>query len=277
MRNESRRSGSGRGGEKPVAERRYGACRLLLHIRIDIRIDPPPELKVMSGRNHTKAAHIDSRKAYFDHLAQIIVIDGIQAVERDPAFDDLPRYRNGGIRLLYRSSSASVEGLKDGILLEVGFDDVAPNSPRDISSWAYDYAAERVEIIDNRARDVPCYHPGYTLIEKLQAISTKFRQQQTTGQFPPNFMRHYYDVASLLQDETVRAFVGTPDYLAHKAARFPDADNPVIAENGAFRLDQPAIRQRLQQAYAASEALYYQGQPPFEDLLATITAWAPKL
>ena len=31
MRNESRKSGSGRGGEKPVAEKRYGACRLLLH------------------------------------------------------------------------------------------------------------------------------------------------------------------------------------------------------------------------------------------------------
>ncbi len=37
MRNESRKSGSGRGGEKPVAERRHGACRLLLHITYDIR------------------------------------------------------------------------------------------------------------------------------------------------------------------------------------------------------------------------------------------------
>jgi Nucleotidyl transferase AbiEii toxin, Type IV TA system len=32
MRNESRKSGSGRGGKKPVAEKRYGACRLLLHL-----------------------------------------------------------------------------------------------------------------------------------------------------------------------------------------------------------------------------------------------------
>lgn len=244
---------------------------------IDIRIDPPADLKVMAGRNHSKPAHIESRKAFFDRLANTTVIDGIEAVERDEAFDDVPRYRNGGIRLLYRSSSGAVDGLKDGILLEVGFDDIAPNTPRDISSWAYDYAAERVDIIDNRARDVPCYHPGYTLVEKLQAISTKFRQQQATGQFPPNFMRHYYDVAALLQDQTVQAFVGTSDYLAHKAARFPDADNPVIAENDAFRLDQPGTRKRLQQAYLASEALYYQGQPRFEDLLATIQAWAPKL
>nr|WP_258598926.1 helix-turn-helix domain-containing protein [Mesorhizobium sp. AR07] len=34
MRNERRKSGSGRGGEKPVAERRHGACRLLLYVTV---------------------------------------------------------------------------------------------------------------------------------------------------------------------------------------------------------------------------------------------------
>ena len=42
MRNESRKSGSGRGGEKPVAEKRYGACRLLLHIFLDPLAFKPP-------------------------------------------------------------------------------------------------------------------------------------------------------------------------------------------------------------------------------------------
>ena len=41
MRNESRKSGSGRGGKKPVAEKRYGACRLLLHT-----MDNPPSQEV---------------------------------------------------------------------------------------------------------------------------------------------------------------------------------------------------------------------------------------
>jgi hypothetical protein len=42
MRNESRKSGSGRGGEKPVAEKRYGACRLLSHLReISERLHEP--------------------------------------------------------------------------------------------------------------------------------------------------------------------------------------------------------------------------------------------
>jgi len=167
--------------------------------------------------------------------------------------------------------------LKDGILLEVGFDDIAPNAPRDISAWAYDYAASRVEVIDNRAIGVLCYDPGYTLVEKLQAISTKFRQQQATGVFPANFMRHYYDVYALLRAKAVQDFIGTPAYLAHKTKRFPKADNPVIAENEAFVLSDPDTRSKLQKAYAASAALYFRGQPAFEQILAEIAKWAPAL
>ena len=244
---------------------------------IDIRIEPPADWQVMAGRNHDKPAHRESRRDFFDRLAETMAIDGIQAAERDETFDDVPKYRSGGIRLIYPGANGSVDSLKDGILLEVGFDDVAPNERRDIGSWAYDYAASRVEILDNRALAVPCYHPGHTLVEKLQAISTKFRQHQGTGQLPPNFMRHYYDVACLLQDETVQAFVRTPEYLAHKRRRFPGADNPVIAENEAFRLSDPDMRARLERAYLASSALYYDGQPPFEDLLERIAVWAPQL
>ncbi|MDP3745878.1 MAG: nucleotidyl transferase AbiEii/AbiGii toxin family protein [Phenylobacterium sp.] len=244
---------------------------------IDIRIEPPADPPVMTGRNHDKLAHVRGRKDFYDHLAQTIVIDGISAVERDTAFDDIRQYRSGGIRLGYASKNGSVDGLKDGILLEVGFDDVSPNEPRDISSWAYDYAASRVEILDNRALGVACYHPGHTLVEKLQAISTKFRQQQETGVFPPNFMRHYYDVYSLLRAKAVQDLIGTPAYLAHKAKRFPKADNPVIAENEAFALSDPDTRAKLQKAYIASNALYYRGQPAFKDVLAEIAKWAPKL
>jgi hypothetical protein len=70
------------------------------------------------------------------------------------------------------------------VLLETGFDDVAPNFAKDISSWAYDKAVSNVKIIDNRALKVSCYHPGYTVVEKLQTISTKYRQQQESGTIP---------------------------------------------------------------------------------------------
>ena len=65
--------------------------------------------------------------------------------------------------------------------------------------------------------------------------------------------------------------------LAHKTKRFPAADNPVVAENEAFVLSGPETRSKLQKAYAASAALYFRGQPAFEDVLAEIARWAPKL
>jgi hypothetical protein len=244
---------------------------------IDLRIEPDAERGVATRPNQTKAAHVQSRRDFYDWLTETIVIDGIVSVTRDVSFDDTRYYRGGGIRLAYAPIGGGIEGLKDGILLEVGFDTVTPNEAVTISSWAYDYAADRVQIADNRAKEVACYHPGYTLVEKLQAISTKYRNQQDTGVFPPNFMRHYYDVYCLLRTPAVQSFIGSEAYHSHKAARFPKADNPDIAENEAFRLREEATRAELSTAYAKSAALYYNGQPSFDDILAGISKWSDRL
>ena len=141
---------------------------------IDIRIEPPAELQVMAGKNHQKAAHVESRRRFFDWLAENIRILGIESINRDYEFDD-DQFRGAGIRLVYPTTLQAIAGLKPGILLEVGFDDTTPNSAVDISSWALDKAATTgVKFSDNRALQVKCYHPAYTLVEKLQAVSTKF-------------------------------------------------------------------------------------------------------
>ncbi|MFK3781191.1 nucleotidyl transferase AbiEii/AbiGii toxin family protein [Agrobacterium sp. NPDC089420] len=125
---------------------------------IDIRIEPPKAMEVKAGPHHNKAAHRESRKGFYDWLAETITIDGIQKIERDTEFDN-ETYRSGGIRLYYPETTGTKSGLKDGVLLEAGFDTVAPNINKDISSWAYDYAASRVDLIDNRALAVPCKVP----------------------------------------------------------------------------------------------------------------------
>lgn len=243
---------------------------------IDIRIEPPEKLDVKTGRNQDKPAQMESRKRFYDWLAETIKIAGIITVWRDTEFDD-KKYRNGGIRLNYNSTTIPIPDLKDGILLEVGFDDVTPNTPKDISSWVYDYAADKADVIDNRAKGVPCYHPGYTLIEKLQAISTKYRRQQESSDFPKNFMRHYYDVHALLDVREVQSFIGTAEYLQHKEKRFRKADNPVIAGNEAFRLSDPAIRKAYEEVYNETPELYYREQPHFSQILDRIHHWADKL
>lgn len=44
---------------------------------IDLRIEPPADMDVKTGRNQDKPAHIASRQAYYDALARRIRIPGI--------------------------------------------------------------------------------------------------------------------------------------------------------------------------------------------------------
>ncbi|KRB93218.1 nucleotidyl transferase AbiEii/AbiGii toxin family protein [Sphingomonas sp. Root720] len=243
---------------------------------IDILIHPEADLP--RGPNQNKPTHVEARRGFYDGLPARLAIPGFDSASRDHAFDDA-RMRSAGIRLHYPALNPLPEGVKTGILLEAGFDQVAPNRPCLISSWAYDRAVQdgASEFTDNRARDVHCYEPGFTLVEKLQTISTKFRRQQETGTLPQNFLRHYYDLYCLLDDASVQAFVGTEAYLAHKAARFPQPDDPDISRNPAFRLDHADTRAAFGRSYRQTAALYYREQPPFDDLLARIAAHAGQL
>ena len=237
---------------------------------IDLHIEPPADMDVKTGRNQDKPAHIASRQAYYDALARRIRIPGIDNVKRDTFFDD-DKMRSAGIRLSYTSRVATLAGVKDGILLELGFDDTAPNRPVTISSWALDFAIDRgVPVFDNRAMDVPCYAPTHTFVEKLQTISTKYRRLTEAQAFPANFLRHYYDVYCLLELQEVQDFMQTTAYHERKKQRFRSGDELVIARNPAFTLSDSGQREVFAREYRKSSALYYQGQPEFELLLERI-------
>lgn len=226
---------------------------------IDLRIEPPADMDVKTGRNQDKPAHIASRQAYYDALARRIRIPGIDNVKRDTFFDD-DKMRSAGIRLSYTSRVATLAGVKDGILLELGFDDTAPNRPVTISSWALDFAMDRdVPVFDNRAMDVPCYAPTHTFVEKLQTISTKYRRLAEAQAFPANFLRHYYDVYCLLELQEVQDFMQTTAYHERKKQRFRSGDELVIARNPAFALSDSSQRELFAREYRKSSALYYQG------------------
>jgi hypothetical protein len=225
---------------------------------------------------------IESRKKFYDFLAENIVVDGIIRVERDVEFDDREKYRSGGIRLNYKSLTPTIDGLKEGILLEAGFDTIAPNTPQNISSWIWEYLVSidmHAQYVNNTAPAVLCYHPGYTLIEKLQTIIRKFRNlnngQESNGK---NFMRQYYDVFCLLENESVLNFIGTSAYLDHKLKRIKGKDNEIpVSEHPAFLLNDPAVRQSFEANYKATGKLYYNGQPPFDSIIKRINDFLPKL
>ena len=242
---------------------------------IDIHISPPADLTLKTGKHHNRPRHIQGLRDYYDILAREITIDDIRA-ERDTAFDDERSYRSGGVQLIYRSYfNIGMTQAREGVLLELGFDDIAPNTPVDISAWAYDHAASiGVEMIDNRAKGVACYEAGYTFVEKLQTVATKYRNFKAGGAFPANFMRHYYDVYCLLQNDGVRGFAQTDAFEVHRKKRFPRIDYAIpLAENQAFLLSDPEDFDVLKKAYVGKRALYYQGQPDFEDVITVIRDW----
>ena len=247
---------------------------------IDIHIKPPRTFNINENPNNTKPANIASRKAFYDWLTSDIQIPGIISQQRDEIFDDTRYYRSGGIRLFYQQLAEKVESVKEGILLEAGFDDVTPNNKVTISSWAYDKAIQNADInlIDNRAKDIVCYDQGYTFVEKLQTIATKFRKEQSGESERPNFMRQYYDVYCLLGDSKVQAFIGTEAYQAHKKKRFPAVDYEIpIAKNESFLLNNSTIKADFIKRYQETGALYYKGQPPFDALLERISEYIERL
>jgi len=236
---------------------------------LDIKIEPFDDIKVYDGPNHDDPKHIESRKNFFERLKNKISIPDIKKVERDTEYDD-SKLRNAGLRLSFDSFYDSVEGLKDGVLLEVGFDQTSPHRLVDISSWVVDFArSKNMKFEDNRALQIPCYNPEYTFVEKLQAVARKFRQYEQTGKLPRNFLRHYYDIHQLLELSEVQSFIGTPDYLAHKKKRFKSEDQDIV-KTDAFKLKKPETRKLFESEYGKTEALYYHGQPKLSAVLDRI-------
>lgn len=239
---------------------------------IDILINPPPDAKVESNPKKTAKAQVESRRNFFDSLAGEIAIPGIQAVERDHEFDD-EKFRSAGIRLYYDSKFDSIEGMKDWIILEVGFDRTHPNMAIDISSWAYDRATKDVsDVTNNRALSVKCYRPEYTFVEKIQTVIRKFRQYQETGELKKNFLRHYYDIYMLLDRPEVQSFIGTDEYLSHKNDRIRGLDKD-FGIRPAFEI----LNSNFEKKYRDTSTLYYNGQPTLAEIMERVEPFIDKL
>lgn len=244
---------------------------------IDIKIKPNKKItldfKVYETKNHDKEKHRESRKKYFNWLSNYLKdkIDGIQ-VQRDTSFDDTPKYRSAGIRLFYKSHFSAITGIKEGVLLEVGFDQTTPRQKKDISSWAFKEGFKSLQgkVIDNQALSISCYDFRYTFVEKLQAITKKYKTYTNKKDFPKNFLRHYYDLHCLLQLKEVQDFIGTTEYIKHKKIRFKTLDT-VIKNCEGFSLNDPIEYKKFQDYYQKTGSLYYKGQPSFKEILKTIS------
>lgn len=238
---------------------------------IDIHIEPFDEEKIFIGKNQNDEKHIKSRELFFNNLVTKITIPGMKT-ERDYDYDyDDKKLRNAGIRLRYDSFFEPHFGIKDGILLEIGFDQTWPHEPISINSWVYTQAiSANINIKDNIAQNIDCYYPEYTFVEKLQALSRKVRQQQEKGEFSTNFLRHFYDLYKLLQEKRVVDFIGTDEYITHKQVRF-GKDELDLTKNLAFNLDKHrAVFNEYAAQYLTIEHLFINEMPTFETIFDKI-------
>lgn len=246
---------------------------------IDLQIKPPEKqltFKVYYGKNHDKDKHIESRKKYFNWIKNKLKgkINGVEEIKRDTDFDD-SKYRNAGIRLYYKSMFSLLPDIKEGILLELGFDKTTPNVKKDISSWIFD-KADLKTIKDNRAKGIVCYKPEYTFVEKLDAIIRKYNRYQDSGKISENFIRHYYDLHCLLDQIDIQNFIGTEAYHTHKKERLKKLSD-TIKNHPAFSLSNSKERQLFEREYIKQKSLYYKGQTPFIKILSRIKKLSEKL
>ena len=64
----------------------------------------------------------------------------------------------------------------------------------------------------------------------------------------------------------------TPKYEAHKKERLPAKDQLTpLAKQEAFLLNNPETRKQFEREYQKSMALYFQGQPTFNEILSVIS------
>lgn len=215
-------------------------------------------------------------RVFFDKLANTLSIPHLR-FERDPSFDDKEKMRNAGIIAQYQALFASLPDIKTGVLLEVGFDQTTPNLSK-ATSWAYEKATGLgLDIMDNRAIDIKCYCPEYTFVEKLQTISTKYRNQQEKSAFPTNFLRHYYDIYQLLSYDRVLEFIGTEAYYVHKEKRFRASDEKNLSKNEAFTFPNKDTKNLYSKKYQEKAALYFEEQPPFDKILERVWCFINRL
>ena len=236
---------------------------------IDIRIEPFDGIEVDDKPNHDKPLQIDTRRKFLEKLREKIKIRGITGVERDTIFDN-KTLTSFGLRLQYQTLFDPIPELKEGILLEAGFDQTDPNRAVTITSWINEFeGTKKLEYTDNRAMGVLCYNPEYTFVEKLQTVLNKYRQFENTQTLPVNFLRHYYDIHQLLGLPEVQEFIGTAKYKEHKQKRFKTL-NQNVAESQAFRLGDKKIKELFESEYKKKAGLYYRKQIPLDKILARI-------
>ncbi|ESZ32900.1 nucleotidyl transferase AbiEii/AbiGii toxin family protein [Mesorhizobium sp. L2C066B000] len=281
MRNERRKSGSGRGGEKPVAERRHGACRLLLHVTVfrDDLEEPASVEELEALSNKKRRAKLEAIRnacrAYItgplnEFLAAQLadVTAGAGRVEIDEAVAD------GQTLLLWYPEVEPRDRayVRPAIRLESGAKSALdPHAPLTITP----YVAGEVAGVDLGVPDVTTIEATRTFWDKVVIAHGLRRWYERRGELRQEgqrVSRHYYDLHCLMQSDTGRAAVADRDLGAdcvrHARMFFDRPDYDLSsAVPGTFAIEPvPKRVDALARDYDNTTAMIFGAAPSFDDI-----------
>ena len=167
---------------------------------LDLKIEPGRLVGVPAVTNWKSegSSATRSREAFFAALASRLTVPGAEVVLDVESADRF--WRTANLHVVYRRRH--VDGLSGLLrpfaLLEVGTARVVPFVARDMSSFVHNELSEMGQLSDfdeNRPRGVRCVHPFVTLLEKLDALRRRTRNDAVD---PPAFVRRFEDAAKIV-------------------------------------------------------------------------------
>jgi len=239
---------------------------------LDLRIDPGTvgDLVLPDPWDARSKGAVRKRLAYFEALAPRLGIPDVEV--RAPTIDG--RARSASYEILYpgdHQAEVVASGMRPFVLLEVGRARVTPFVERDLSSFVHEFlrAQGRDEMLANLPRYVRCLHPLATLIDKLDAISARFRR----GAEEATYARHYEDAACIIRGVDQAPELDTPPldlanemFACGDIRTLPNADDPAFAPK-ADRLN------RLERACERISGMFWGERVPVAECCSIIRDW----
>lgn len=234
------------------------------------------DLPEVTHWTRTSKGHVQSRKAFYEALPEHLEIPGA-TIELDP--ESFPEDATSALFFVHYPGMhlRDLTGPnRPYIQLEVGYTEIIPNVQITISSFVHDYLEKlgRLEDFkDNRPHDLPTVHPLSTLIEKLDAISRRYRRDGADFA-PATFIRHYEDVTRIIRGlDALPPLEESPRELAaqmHQRKQIRWIPSP---DDDAFVLENPEKKRAVEGAHAAIEHMFWGKRIPLDETNTAIRRW----
>jgi hypothetical protein len=248
---------------------------------LDLKIDRgavsdlPPVASWTSKNN----GPIGARRAFYEGLVAKLAVPGAPVEIVAASLGKEARGAEYHVAYPGEFRSELPPAMKPVILLEVGDARVVPFVERPIASWVHETIEKQGQLgafVDNRAKAIRCVHPLVTLLDKLDAVSSRFAKAKDAA----TFVRHYEDAAQIIRaagagklpplEQSARQLaddmLGASDIRAIPVATDPSLDLPAGAR-----------RDEVERAYNAIGTMFWGERIPLDDALAGIRAWCARV